>query len=87
MRAAGGFSLVPSGVDFFLLGALVAYSGAGGVANLTLSNWARDRGYGMGERTGYIPAAVGGHRVHLAHTGFMFTPDADSERRWTGKWK
>ena len=38
------FNFFPSGMDYFLLGALVAYSGAGGVANLVLSNWARDRG-------------------------------------------
>ena len=53
---------------------------AGGVTNLVLANWARDRGYGMGERAGYIPAAVGGQKVHLAHTGFMFAPSAESMR-------
>jgi hypothetical protein len=84
---SGGFSLLPAGADFFLLGALVAYSGAGGVPNLTLSNWARDRGYGMAERAGYIPAAVGGTKVHLAHSGFVFVPDAESMRRWRGWWR
>ena len=58
--ASGRFEPFPAGADLFLLGALVAYSGAGGVTNLVLSNWARDKGYGMGERAGYIPAAVGG---------------------------
>jgi len=70
-----------------LLAALVAYSGAGGVVNITLSNWARDKGYGMGERAGYIPAAVGGHKVNLAHTGFIFVPDAEAMRRWRGWWR
>ncbi len=70
------FELFPAGADLFLLGALVAYSGAGGVTNIVLSNWARDKGYGMGERAGYIPSAVGGTKVHLAHTGFTFAPDA-----------
>ena len=60
--ANGTFDFFPPGADFFLLGALVAYSGAGGVANIELSNWARDKGYGMGERGGYIPGAVGGRR-------------------------
>ena len=63
------------------------YSGAGGVANIVLSNWARDKGYGMGERAGYIPAAVGGQKVHLAHTGFIFAPDAEAMRRWRGWWR
>ncbi|MCA1586598.1 MAG: Nramp family divalent metal transporter, partial [Acidobacteria bacterium] len=82
-----GFDLFPTGADLFLLSALVAYSGAGGVANLVLSNWARDKGYGMGERAGYIPAAVGGQKVHLAHTGFTFAADDEAMRRWRGWWR
>ncbi len=86
--AVGGtFNFFPAGMDFFLLGALVAYSGCGGVGNLTLSNWARDKGYGMGERVGYIPAAIGGHKVNLAHSGFIFAHDADAMRRWHGWWR
>jgi hypothetical protein len=84
---SGRFDFLPQGVDFFLLGALVAYAGAGGVSNIVLANWARDKGYGMGQRAGYIPAAVGGHRVHLAHTGFTFAPDAEAMMRWRGWWR
>jgi hypothetical protein len=83
----GRFDLIPASADLVLLAALVAYSGAGGVANLVLSNWARDKGYGMGERAGYIPAAVGGTKVDLAPTGFTFAPDADAMRRWRGWWR
>ncbi len=83
----GGLARLPAGVDWVLLASLVAYSGCGGVGNLTLSNWARDRGYGMGERVGYIPAAVGGKKVHLAHTGFSFPTDEPNLRRWRGWWR
>lgn len=85
--ASGRFEFFPPGADFFLLGALVAYSGAGGAANLVISNWARDRGYGMGERAGYIPAAVGGVKVHLAHSGFIFAEGREAMRRWSGWWR
>ncbi|HYN09276.1 MAG TPA: Nramp family divalent metal transporter [Vicinamibacterales bacterium] len=85
--AEGRFNFLPAGVDWVLLAALVAYSGAGGMANVTLSNWARDRGYGMGERVGYIPAAVGGKKVNLAHSGFIFQPTPDNIRRWHGWWR
>jgi hypothetical protein len=85
--AGASFRLLPASADFVLLGALVAYSGAGGVTNLTLSNWARDRGYGMGKRAGYIPSAVGGHKVHLAHRGFAFPDDERNGRRWRGWWR
>jgi hypothetical protein len=83
----GSFDFLPAGADFLLLGALVAYSGAGGVINIVMSNWARDKGYGMGQRAGYIPAAVGGDKIHLAHNGFMFGPDAENARRWHGWWR
>lgn len=84
--ASGRFAFLPEGVDFFLLGALAAYAGAGGVANITLGNWARDKGYGMSQHAGYIPTAIG-ERVNLAHHGFTFVPDADSMQRWRGWWR
>jgi hypothetical protein len=83
----GAFDFLPGGADFFLLAAFVAYSGCGGMMNITLSNWARDKGYGMGQRAGYIPAAVGGQKVALASTGFTFTPDAAALRTWRGWWR
>ncbi len=85
--ARGTFDFLPARADFFLLAAFVAYSGCGGMMNITLSNWARDKGYGMGQRAGYIPAAVGGQRIQLAATGFTFTPDAEALRRWRGWWR
>jgi len=84
---AGRFSFLPAGADYFLLGALAAYSGCGGMGNITLTNWARDKGYGMSQITGYIPALVGGQKVHLAHTGSTFTPNEESIGRWRGWWR
>jgi len=83
----GSFQFVPAGADFFLLGAFAAYAGGGGVANLTLSNWARDKGYGMSSSVGFIPAAVGGKKVALAHSGSTFEPNAESMQRWRGWWR
>jgi hypothetical protein len=84
---SGSFQFVPPGTDYFLLGAFAAYAGGGGVANLTLSNWARDKGYGMSSIVGFIPAAVGGKKVALAHSGSTFKPDAESLQRWRGWWR
>jgi hypothetical protein len=83
----GAFDLLPEHVDILLLGALVGYSGGGGVLNLTLSNWARDKGYGMGSRVGHIAGAVGGEKVRLADTGFMFEAGAANAARWRGWWR
>ena len=83
----GGFNFLPAGADYFLLSAVAAYSGCGGVGNITLTNWARDKGYGMSQVTGYIPALVGGQKVNLAHTGSIFTPTPESLARWRGWWR
>jgi hypothetical protein len=81
------FQLVPPGADYFLLGAFAGFCGGGGVANLTLSNWARDKGYGMSSSVGFIPAAVGGKKVTLAHSGSTFNVTQDSLNRWRGWWR
>jgi hypothetical protein len=83
----GKFQFVPVGADFFLIGAFAAYAGGGGVANLTLSNWARDKGYGMSSVVGFIPAAVGGKKVSLAHSGSTFKPDKAALERLEGWWR
>jgi hypothetical protein len=83
----GKFSFLPPGADWFLIGAFAAYSAAGGVGNLTLSNWARDKGFGMGKVVGFIPAAIGGQAVPLAHTGSTFRITAESLTRWRGWWR
>jgi hypothetical protein len=85
---SGTFDPLPAGADFFLIGALVAYSGSGGVVNIVLSNWARDRGYGMGERAGYIPAAAAGEKG-MSHTLASCSPATSN--RWNagtggGEW-
>jgi hypothetical protein len=41
----------------------------------------------MGQRSGYIPAAIGGQKVNLAHTGFIFTSNKTSMERWRGWWR
>lgn len=81
---SGEFMLIPPDMDFFLLAALVAYSGCGGIMNLALSNWARDKGYGMAAHAGYIPAAVGGKKVTFAHGGFVFERNPTAMSRWRG---
>ncbi|MEW6300001.1 MAG: Nramp family divalent metal transporter [Thermodesulfobacteriota bacterium] len=84
---SGTFRLFPPGADWFLIGAFAAYSGAGGVGNLTLSNWARDKGFGMGHVVGFIPAAVGGQQVFLAPVGSIFRITPESLTRWREWWR
>jgi hypothetical protein len=81
------FNPIPSGVDWFLIGAFAAYAGAGGVVNLMLSSWTRDRGFGMSRHAGHIPAAIGGARHSLAHTGWQFPLTEENLARWRQWWR
>ena len=63
-------------IDWKLLGALAATAGSGGLGNLTVTNWVRDKGFGMGAKVGAIPSAVGGQQIQLSHVGMVF-PGSD----------
>jgi hypothetical protein len=76
---------LPHPLDWALLGALAATAGSGGLGNLTITNWIRDKGFGMGARVGAIPSAVGGHAIPLSPVGTVFpaTPaNLASFREW-----
>jgi len=81
---AGFFRLsgLPDPLDWGLLGALAATAGSGGLGNLTVTNWIRDKGFGMGARVGAIPSAVGGHAVKLSPVGSVFPATAQNLVRW-----
>jgi Mn2+/Fe2+ NRAMP family transporter len=84
---AGSFNFFPAGADWFLIGAFAAYSGGGGVVNLMLANWTRDKGFGMGQVAGYIPAALAPNQKPLAHTGSIFAITPQSLARWKAWWR
>ena len=66
------FTGLPHPIDWGLIGALAATAGSGGMGNLTVTNWIRDKGFGMGAKVGAIPSAVGGHEIQLSHVGTVF---------------
>jgi hypothetical protein len=71
-------------LDWPLLAALSAIAGAGMLSNALFSNYARDKGWGMGAQTGAIPSAIGGHRISLSHVGKVFVVDDAMLVRWRG---
>jgi len=81
------FGSVPRGVDLLLLGALVGYSAYGGFGNNAITNWYRDKGYGMGGTVGYIPAAIGGKMVHVSAVGKIAPNTEKTMSSWKGWWK
>jgi hypothetical protein len=76
------FSGLPKPIDWGLIGALAATAGSGGIGNLTVTNWVRDKGFGMGSKVGAIPSAVGGVEIKLSHVGTVFPANAANLARW-----
>jgi len=66
------------------LAAFAAVAGAGGLTNMLFSNYARDKGWGMGPAVGAIPSAIGGRQIALSHTGKVFALEAENLVRWRG---
>lgn len=84
-KGLGSFGNIPAGSNWNLLAAFAAYSGMGGIANTFITNWMRDKGYGMGATVGYIPTAFGpGGR--LSATGNVFELNAQSLPAWRRWW-
>jgi hypothetical protein len=71
-------------LDWALLATLAAIAGAGGMTNTLFSNFARDKGWGMGARVGAIPSAIGGRNIKLSHVGQVFRLNDENRRRWRG---
>ena len=57
-------------VDWAILAAFIGIAGAGGMTNTLFSNYARDKGWGMGKHVGAIPSAIGGRMIKLSHVGY-----------------
>ena len=69
-------------LNWGMVAAFAAIAGAGGLSNALFSNYARDKGWGMGGQTGAIPSAIGGRNVALSHVGCAFVPDQANSECW-----
>ena len=90
VRTLGGFfrlDAVTGGVDWTLLGALAGTAGAGGIGNLTITNWMRDKGFGMGARVGAVDSAVGARHTRLSPIGTICPVDEVTLARWRDWWR
>ena len=71
-------------LDWGILATFAAIAGAGGMTNLLFSNFARDKGWGMGSLVGAIPSAIGGRQITLSHVGKVFPLTDQNRRNWRG---
>lgn len=74
-------------LNWGLIAGFAAFAGAGGLSNATIGNYLRDKGWGMGQRVGAIPSAVGSQAITLSPVGCRFLPTPENLRRWAGWWK
>ena len=69
----------PGELDFALLLGALAFAGAGGTNNLVVSNWIRDKGYGMGKYAPRIVSPISGEEEAApSGQGYVFKPDEEN---------
>jgi hypothetical protein len=90
-QTLGGFLFqdvsIPQDMDLLLLASFAATAGSGGLGNLAISNWFRDKGFGMGQRMGSIAGLLEEHAAPLRPIGFQPPNTAANRDRWHHWWK
>jgi VanZ family protein len=74
------------GVDWLLLAAFAAYSGAGGVINAALTQGLREKGFGMAGTIGLTPTAIGREVIPLPREGATFPITEPNLAKWREWW-
>ena len=85
---AGIFNIgfLPSDINVQVLLAAVVFAGAGGLLNLCLSLWYRDKQVGMGKYVGRIINPITGKTESVSYEGYRFDErDPTNIERWK-KW-
>lgn len=76
---------IPSGIDINVLLGAVVFAGAGGLLNLCISLWYRDKQIGMGRYVGRIVNPITGKIEAVSYKGYAFSNNAENMARWN-KW-
>ncbi|WP_373652175.1 Nramp family divalent metal transporter [Schlesneria sp. DSM 10557] len=74
-------------VDLVLLATFAATAGSGGLGNLAISNWFRDKGFGMGALSGMFGNALTGEHGGVKPIGTTFPVTTENLRRWKVWWR
>lgn len=82
-----GFGSIPEGITFVMLLSAIGAAGAGGVHNLVLSNWIRDKGYGMGHHVPRLVSPITGQEEASGADYYTFPQDEANLARWRLWWK
>jgi len=83
-RGIINFGYIPKNIDINVLLGAVVFAGAGGMLNLCISLWYRDKQVGMGSYVERIVNPITGKEVTVAPTGFTFTINKTNMDNWKG---
>jgi hypothetical protein len=76
-------ALPPKGTDATTIGAVAGFAAMASGLNYVFMNYYRDKGYGMGSKTGYIPGLLArGERPEIAPVGTTFPETPENAARW-----
>ncbi|MEU4556970.1 Nramp family divalent metal transporter [Actinoplanes sp. NPDC023936] len=81
------FGQIPDGITFTLILSAIGAAGAGGVHNLVLSNWIRDKRYGMGAHVPRLISPITGQEEAAGTDRYEFPINETSMSRWNVWWK
>lgn len=80
------FGFIPSEIDMNVLLGAIVFAGAGGLLNLCLSLWYRDKEAGMGKYIGKITNPITGKTDAVSWTSYTFdSTDPENLKNWK-KW-
>ena len=79
------FGFLPSGIDISVFLGATVFAGAGGLLNLCVSLWYRDKGIGMGHYAGKITNPITGKPEVVSATGYQFEINEENMANWK-KW-
>lgn len=81
-RGILNFGFLPSDINISVLLGAVVFAGAGGLLNLCVSLWYRDKQIGMGKYVGRIINPITGKDEAVSFKGYYFQPNKENISRW-----
>ena len=83
LAGLANFGRIPSGVDINKLLTAVVFAGAGGMLNLAVSLWYKDKQVGMGKYVGRVTNPITGREEAVSATGYQFdSNNPENMSRW-----
>jgi len=75
-------ALPPEGVDAVAIGSVAGFAAMASGLNYVFMNYYRDKGYGMGSKTGFIPGMLERERKEVDPVGTTFRETPENAARW-----